>query len=103
MSLRIETVLFPPPGATTIPSSISQADGISETKVVSIDGVLNLDKGSSSVSSNNDDYNCTFIGSSKYFSSLEYIVSTSVLKRWKPGISTGMLAGLSLISEYKSL
>ena len=81
LSLRIETVFFPSPGATTIPSSISQADGISETKVVSIDGVLNSDKRSSTVSSPNDDSNCTSIGSSKHFGSLDYTVSSFVLKR----------------------
>ena len=69
--------------------------------MVSIDGVLNSDKGSSSVSSPNDDSNCASIGSSKRFSSLEYIVSSYFLNRCKPRISTGMLAGL--ISEYKSL
>ena len=103
LSLKIETGFLPSTGATTIPSSISQADGISETKVVSIDGVLNSDKGSSSVSSPNDDSNCTSIGSSKHFSSSKYIVSSSVLKRCKPRISTGMLARLISISEYKSL
>ena len=46
LSLRIETGFFPSADAKTIPSSISQADGISETKVVPIDGVLNSDKGS---------------------------------------------------------
>ena len=69
--------------------------------MVSIDGVLNSDKGSSCVSSPNDHSNCTSIGSigsSKHFSSLEYIVSFSVLKRCKPSISTGMLAGLISIS-----
>ena len=100
LSLRIETGFFPSPGATTIISSISQADGVSETKVVSTDGVLNSDKGSSSVSSPNDDSNCTSIGSSKHFSNLEYIVPSSVLKRCKPKISTGMLAGL--ISHLKA-
>ena len=46
---------FPSSGATTIHSSISQADGISETKVVSTDRVVNSGKGSSSVFSPNDD------------------------------------------------
>ena len=81
----------------------SQAIGISETKVVSIDGVLNSDKGSSSVSSRNDDSNCTSIGLSKYSSSLEHLVASSILKRYKLKISTGMLAGLSSMSEYKSV
>ena len=71
--------------------------------MVSIDGVLNSDNRSSSVSSRNDDSNCSSIGSSKHSSSLEHIVSSSVLKRYKPRISTGMLAGLSSMSEYKSL
>ena len=63
-------------------------------------GVLNSEKVSSSVSSPNDDCSCTSIGSSKYFSSLENKVSSSVLKRCKPRISTGILAGLVSISEY---
>ena len=83
-------------------SSISQADGISETKVVSTDGVLNSDNRSSSASSPNDDSNCTSVGSPKHFSSLEYIVSFSVLKRYKPRTSTGMLAGLISVSKFKS-
>ena len=98
--IRIMTGFLPSPSATTIPSSILKSDGISETKVVSIDGVLNSDKGSSCISSTNDDSNCTSIGSSKHFSSLEYIVPSSVLKRCKPKISTGMLAGL--ISHLKA-
>ena len=101
--LRIETGFFPSLGTITTPLFISQADGTSEIKVVSIDGVLNSDKRSSSVSSPNDDSNCTSIGSFKHFSCLEYIVSSSVLKRYKPRISTRMLAGLISISEYKSL
>ena len=60
-------------------------------------------KGSSRVSSPNNDSNCTSIASSKHFSSLEYIVPSSVLKCCKPRISTGRLAGLISISEYKSL
>ena len=98
MSLRIKTGFFPSYGATNIPYSISQADGIFQNKVVSIDAVLNSEKGSYSVSSANDDSNCTSIDSSKHFSSLKYIVSSSDLKRCKPSISTGMLAGLISIS-----
>ena len=102
MLLRIKTGFIPSAGTTTIPSSISQVDGISETKVVSIDGAPNSDKGSSSVSSPNDDSYCTSIGSSEDFISLEYI-SFSILKPCKPRVSTGMLAGLISISECKSL
>ena len=91
------------PVARTIPSSILQPDGISETKVVSIDGALNSDKESSSVLSPNNDFNCTSIGSSKNVTSLEYIVSSSVLKRCKSRMSTAMIAGLIYISEYESL
>ena len=57
--------------------------------MVLIDGVLNLDKESSSVFSPNDDSNCTSIDSSKHFNSLEYIVSSSVLKRCNLGYLLG--------------
>ena len=84
--------------ATTIPSSIPQADGLSETKVISIDGVLN--SGSSSVLSANDDSNFTSIGSSKHFSSLKYVVSSSILKRFKPRISTGIYWDVRWVDFY---
>ena len=51
MSLGTEIGCFPSPGAIVISCSSSQLDGTSEIIVASTDGALNLDRGSSYISS----------------------------------------------------